>query len=259
MQIKELNKFPLGHFFKNKLRVLLIIFGGLFCIRPLAQIPKDAMQVLVVTTDGWNSFKGRLSAFEKTNSGWSIKFSTPIVVGKNGLGLDSLFYLAAKNKVSYKKEGDGKSPAGMFQLGPAFGYAQQREANWIHLQYVQSTSNLLCVDDDKSAHYDQIISTDSVTKDWTSAENMRRMDNYYKWGIVVQYNYPATIRGRGSCIFIHIWDNDSSGTVGCTAMSEPAIMKLLNWIDQKKHPLLIQLPMAEYKKIYRKLNLPRLR
>ena len=64
--------------------------------------------------------------------------------------------------------------------------------------------------------------------------------------------------GNGSCIFMHIWENDHSGTAGCTAMTEANLLKILNWIRAEKHPLLVQFPKNEYDKIKDRFELPKL-
>ena len=35
---------------------------------------------------------------------------------------------------------------------------------------------------------------------------MKRDDNLYELGVIIQHNFPRVIKGRGSAIFFHIWD-----------------------------------------------------
>ncbi len=141
-----------------------------------------------------------------------------------------------------KKEGDMKSPAGIFFLGPAFGYAAKSEAKWIHIPYVRATDTLICVDDPNSGMYNKLVRTDAAVIDWKSHEEMHRKDEDYKWGIFVQHNDHPVKAAMGSCIFLHIWEGASLGTAGCTAMEEKNILELLHWIRADKHPLLVQFP-----------------
>jgi D-alanyl-D-alanine dipeptidase len=55
---------------------------------------------------------------------------------------------------------------------------------------------------------------------------------------------------------MHIWENGHQGTDGCTAMEEANILRVLHWINAGEHPLLVQLPDAEYKKLRKKYGLP---
>jgi len=74
---------------------------------------------------------------------------------------------------------------------------------------------------------------------------MRRSDELYHYGIVVNHNTPP-VPGLGSCVFLHIWRNADSATVGCTAMEQANMMLLLQWLDPRKQPLLVQMPQAQY-------------
>ena len=77
---------------------------------------------------------------------------------------------------------------------------------------------------------------------------MKFPKNYYKYGLVVDHN-PKAIPGAGSCIFMHIKKPNHIPTVGCTAMSETVMKSVLKWLDPSKHPLLIQAPKSEMKKL----------
>lgn len=113
-----------------------------------------------------------------------------------------------------------------------------------------------CVDDSKSAFYNQIVKTDTVKKDWTSAETMRMKSDVYKYGISVDYNTKPAVPNGGSCIFMHIWSGGSSPTAGCTAMKEADILKLIDFLDKNKNPVLVQVPRAEYDIMKRVYKLP---
>lgn len=77
---------------------------------------------------------------------------------------------------------------------------------------------------------------------------MRRDDNQYKYGITVAHNQQF-IKGRGSCIFMHIQRAPQSPTVGCTSMREQDLKFIINWLDEKKNPILIQIPKSSSKEI----------
>ena len=77
---------------------------------------------------------------------------------------------------------------------------------------------------------------------------MRRDDLQYELGIVVEHNKKA-ISTRGSCIFIHVQKSKDAGTAGCTSMSLNELKKIVNWLDEKKNPILIQIPKSSSKEI----------
>jgi D-alanyl-D-alanine dipeptidase len=211
---------------------------------PLAQ----AQQLIVVTTRGWNEVPGTLVRYERKNvhASWlAVGTALPIVVGKNGLGWGRGVNAPVKGAGPVKHEGDGRSPAGIFRLTNAFGYASADSAQWLKLPYQRATRTYECVDDTTSRYYNQTLERATVAPDWHSSEIMRRTDNAYRWGVIVAHNMPARA-GEGSCIFLHIWSGPTQGTVGCTAMAEPQLLEVMRWLDPARRPLLVQLTDSEY-------------
>ena len=214
-------------------------------------------QLLVVTTPAWDSISGVLQRYERASATapWrAVGASVPIVVGETGLawGHDAL----ARRRDPRKREGDGKAPAGRFPLGSAFGFAPRGDVDWIRLPYVPLERDTECVDDTASAHYNRVVDRSDVRRvDWTSAEGMRSID-LYRLGVIVRYNAQPVRRGRGSCIFLHIWRAEGSPTAGCTAMPASDLETIVRWLDPRREPQLVQLPRAEYSRLRRAWSLP---
>lgn len=215
-------------------------------------------QLLVVTTQGWSEKQGKLVLYERAEaSEWiPVQAPIPVVIGKNGLiwgiGLHPM-----KAEVSYKKEGDGKSPAGIFSLGTAFGFAPNSEMRQLKLNYLPLHEFIEAVDDPLSRYYNCIVDRREVIPDWHSSEKMGE-EPLYAIGLVVNYNFPNPKANAGSAIFLHIWRNESSGTAGCTAMNQKDLNHILFWLDQSKNPALVQLPIQEYHELQKEWNLPAL-
>ena len=209
------------------------------------EIPQDSKQILKVTTPSWNSRNGTLQRYEKRDNKWQ-KVGEPIsiILGRNGLGWGLGLHSVPKDAKYIKKEGDGRAPAGLFTLNNGFGY----EPMDINFSYAVYTRDDHCVDDSNSIWYNKIINSKEVEKDYNSFEYMKRKDNLYRYGVVVNHN-PDAIKYGGSCIFLHIRSGNGKGTAGCTAMSEDKIVKVLKWLKEEKKPLLLQLPTKEMKKI----------
>jgi zinc D-Ala-D-Ala dipeptidase len=229
---------------------------------PAAPDPvRASRQCLLVLAPNWNSTTGSLRAFERATatSGWKLRGNAiPVVLGKNGLGWGRGL-IEMKTDGPRKTEGDNRVPAGVFRLGPAFGYAPAAHARWIKLPYVPLTQETEGIDDPRSKYYNQLVNRSKVARvDWRSSEKMRRSDDLYKWGIVVGHN-PAATPGAGSCIFLHIWKNSATLTTGCTAMAERDLLRLLRWLDRQAHPVLVQMPRREYEESQSEFGLPVLR
>lgn len=259
----------------RKFLILTQLFAGMFgCAIPQTQhvtqtspqeppmnerALENSLQCLVVVTPGWDEVDGRLWRFEResTNQPWRrLQPEYAIVVGRSGLGWGQGLHSIPENAPYIKQEGDGRSPAGLFEMPSAFGFATPESASDVLLPYDHVTAGLMCVDDASSDYYNRIVHTDDVTKDWNSAEDMFAIGEDYHWGIVVAHNmYPVT-PGAGSCIFIHNWRGPGNGTAGCTAL-EPAEMRdLVAWVDPAANPLFVQLPLSEYQRLQAEWGLP---
>ena len=214
---------------------------------------QNAQQALVVTTPAWDSVDGTLSRFEKVDGKWqAVGADWPIVVGKNGLGWDGAGPQPS-GAGPVKKEGDGRSPTGVFPITELFGFAGNMEN--AKLPYRQLTESIECVDDVKSTQYNKVVDRKQVaTPDWNSSEKMSTVE-VYEFGAVVGYNAKSKA-GAGSCIFLHIWKGAGHGTAGCTAMDEVQLKEMLTWLDADKKPVLVQFPETIYNQLKSSLKLP---
>ena len=204
-------------------------------------------QLLYVQTNSPASVQGTMRLYERKNNRkrWKLKDSFAVVVGRAGLAKDRQTNIPLAD-MPVKKEGDGKSPAGIFPLGDVFSYHPLYN---LKMPFVQVDTNFYCVDDAASVYYNTLVVKDTAHAAFNSFEYMKRKDNAYEYGVWVLYNSAPVTAGDGSCIFIHIWRNENSGTAGCTAMAEENILKLIHWLDKKKNPVLLQIVQNEKMKL----------
>jgi zinc D-Ala-D-Ala dipeptidase len=214
----------------------------------------SAQQALVITAPDWNSVDGTLQRYEKQEGKWlPVGDKVPVALGKSGLAWDGALELPVKTTDPVKKEGDGRSPAGVFKLSQLFGFDPSSPDS--KLPYLPLNEYTECVDDPSSNVYNQIVNTrQTPNRDWNSSEKMRQIDAY-KLGIVVDYN-SQNVPGSGSCIFIHIWNGAGQGTAGCTAMDPAQLTEVADWLDTTKMPVLVQFPAPLYGKIRETWGLP---
>ncbi|MEZ4830119.1 MAG: hypothetical protein R3C61_28120 [Bacteroidia bacterium] len=213
-------------------------------------------QILVVTTADWDAVPGKLRRFEWKNNAWA-EAGEPIdvVVGKKGMGWGRGLENYTQRKGPVKKEGDLKSPAGVFLLGSAFGYAPETDVDWIKSPYIHVTKATMCIEDGKSARYNSIVDEGEAEADWNSTDHMLRKDDLYEWGMFVAHNSPP-VAGGGSCIFLHVAQVNDDGTAGCTAMAKPKMVEVLRWIDAMAQPILVQVPQDYYQEFQAMYKLP---
>ena len=247
---------------KNLVLALAILMVAIGCqsqtrISPRPLIDRS-LQLVVVTTPDWTSTTGSLVRFERANSTseWrSIDQPEPVVVGRTGIAW-GIGFDGGSSEGPHKREGDGKSPAGIFPLDTVFGFAPRDSMQTVRLPYARLLPTTDCVDDVASSHYNTVVDRRSVDRvDWTSAEHMRQVGQY-EVGVIVGYNAMPPVKGRGSCIFLHIWVGPQSHTAGCTAFNEPKLRQVIRWLEPKKRPLLVQLTANDYANLRTRWRLP---
>jgi L,D-peptidoglycan transpeptidase YkuD (ErfK/YbiS/YcfS/YnhG family) len=212
--------------------------------------------VLSVSAD-WDAAAAEVRTYERSEPAAAWKATGPAVGGS--LGASGLAWGRGlhppRTDGPTKKEGDGRSPAGIFDLTGALGYAAEAPPD-TRLPYQVETPTLRCVDDPASVHYNRIVDEAKVAKDWSSAEDMRRPDELYRLVVVVGHNDAPVTPGGGSCIFLHLRASPTSTTSGCTAFDAGPMESLLRWLDPAKRPVLVQLPRTAYDSLRKTWALP---
>ena len=175
----------------------------------------------------------------------------PVLRGVSGLH--------PKQTTPLKQEGDGRSPAGVFRIADAFGYA---EAARTTLPYRAMSASDYCIDVSGSPLYNRIVDARVVGEAAVkgSTEPMRldlhsKGDVRYKLGFVIDHNAEGAPQG-GSCIFAHLWRSPGEPTAGCTSMDETVMRTLLAWLRPDARPVFVLLPEAEYARKESEWGLP---
>ena len=183
--------------------------------------PADSTQVILVMAI---KDEQRLYLAEKQDNGlWKVaEGAYPVTSGRNGLGKE--------------KEGDGKSPEGVFELGTALGFGDKPDACTWPWQDVDEDD--YWVEDANSSRFNQFVSADDiVNKDWEKASKLNVKK--YERAIEIKYNTENQAE-LGSAIFIHVWAGEDKATGGGTATSKKNMDTILNWLEEDQHPVLVQ-------------------
>ena len=213
-------------------------------------------QLILIVSDDFNNTHGVLSRYEKQQENFQqVGEKARVNLGRNGLawGIGESGFLP-KSGEPVKREGDGRAPAGIFEISKAFGYAPQINTR---MPYVQADEELICVDDSQSDDYNRIVNINESSNP-VSFEWMRRRDDLYKIGLVIGHNREAK-KGAGSCIFFHIRKSEDAPTAGCSAMREEDLSTILGWLDPAKKPKLVQIPRSycpQAEKLYKGVHCP---
>jgi L,D-peptidoglycan transpeptidase YkuD (ErfK/YbiS/YcfS/YnhG family) len=229
------------------LTLLVVALAATSATAPAAlPVPADSRQLVLSVSAGWDSTQALLQAYERGSAAapWApIGAPFEASLGRSGLGWGRGLHPGGLLGPQ-KREGDGRSPAGVFELRGATGYDAERPAG-LRLPYRAATPTLRCVDDARSRFYNQLVDESAVARDWSSAEQMRRGDELYRRVVWVGHNDAPVEPGGGSCIFLHLRPGPDSVTSGCTAFEPDAMERLLRWLDPRARPVLVQLPQAE--------------
>ena len=189
----------------------------------LSALPLQTRQALVVTAcrrgPAWSA---RVAVMEKHGETWRpVLGPFRAVAGRNGFALPG-----------EKREGDGKTPSGIFAVEHAFGDAQ---AVSTALAYRRIRHDDIWVDDPLSADYNRWTKKGKTGA--LSFEEMRRPDTLYRYGIVIAYNRNPVVKGLGSAIFLHVWQGCDVPTSGCVALAEKDLVAILARLDPSRQPL----------------------
>lgn len=249
----------------NNLPLLSLLAVFLTSTLAHSQLPKNTSQLIIGIAPDSNSSHVTLSIFEKNTAGWKqTSKAWKARLGRNGLAWGIGLHPANLTGIR-KKEGDGRSPAGLFRIGSesgyAFGYAPAIQ-KLPSLPYKQITSKDLWVEDTHSPYYNRHILIPHEPKtSWEKKAQMRQGDYAHSLKLFIAHNEGTSkkraIPNAGSSIFFHIWrSNGAKPTAGCTTMHTDQLKSLISKIDPNKDPVYVLLTAADYKKYRSAWRLP---
>jgi len=235
--------------------ILFTIWAGLACA---FELPSDSTQCLVGTAANWDSSEATLRLFDKSGGRWQqVGGSWKARLGKSGL-VWGLGLHPIPEGARIKQEGDWRTPAGVFRIGGAWGYAADITRH-PGMPYTQITSRDLWVEDPASPSYNSHVRLDAEPATaWEKKQQMKQDDPAHALKLFIFHNVRPAIRpGAGSSIFFHIWRADGrKPTAGCTTMSEKNLRALIAALDPARHPLFVILPEADYARLRTDWKLP---
>jgi L,D-peptidoglycan transpeptidase YkuD (ErfK/YbiS/YcfS/YnhG family) len=189
---------------------------------PLAHQPSNALQAVTVAASA-----GATSA---TLSGWAR--SAPGGTWHRVLGPETA-------RVGYrgiaatgaKREGDGRTPSGIYPFTFAFGV---RANPGVHYPWRQVTGRYDVWDDDPaSPRYNQWVDTRRASAG--RAPEPLDVTPVYNAALVIDYN-SLRKPGYGSGIFLHV--TNGHATSGCVSLPSSQLVAVLRWLQPSKHPVI---------------------
>lgn len=222
------------------------------------ELPPSTKQCLLGVADDWNSSRVRLRWFERQGRKW-VRHGEPweARLGRDGLAWGrGLSPAMAGGKA--KREGDWRSPAGVFLIGGVWGrFADVKRHP--KLPYHRITTRDLWVEDPASPSYNRHLRLGHEPATyWEKKAQMKQDDPAHALKLFIAHNAePDIVPAAGSSIFFHIWrSGGGKPTAGCTTMAEAELRRLITRIDPTKRPVYVLLPKAEYKQLRAAWKLP---
>ena len=182
-----------------------------FCAA-FAQLPTDCSQAVLGIADGWNSSTVSLSLVEKQPDGRWARVLGPIPgrLGRTGLAW-GLGVHSNPRGVTIKREGDGRSPAGVFLIGGLWTTNKTPIKHHRRIPEVRvGPCDLWVSDPSQPRLYNRHIRLNHpAATPGELKEQMRQTDYAHSIKLLICHNTWETpgrpIAGAGSSIFFHIW------------------------------------------------------
>ena len=156
---------------------------------------------------------------------------TILVKNKHTLQIDEFKFrccIGKKGSTRNKKEGDKKTPKGIFEIENLYFRKDRKEKPSTLLKCIQIKKDMgWCDDMSYPKKYNKLFKIEKKIKH----EKLERQDYRYDFLIPIKYNFNNPITGKGSCIFIHL-TKDYKPTAGCIALKEKDFLIMLKLIKK---------------------------
>ncbi len=181
----------------------------------------DAGQVIVVTSPSAGATTATLTGYARGADGWHPVFGPWAArVGARGVA-----------PAGEKREGDGRTPAGVFGFDFLFGVAPDPG---VLLPYRRVTSRSIVWDDDPASPlYNTWVDLDRQPGGAGADPEPMYVTPAYDYGAVIAYNSART-PGLGSAIFLHV--ATGGATAGCVSLPAGQLVEVLRWLDPALAP-----------------------
>ena len=156
---------------------------------------------------------------------------TILVKNKHTLQIEEFKFkccIGKRGSTSKKKEGDKKTPKGIYKIGNLYYRKDRKKKPSTILKCIEIKKNMgWCNDIRFPKKYNKLFKIEKRIKH----ERLKRKDYKYNLLIPIKYNFKKPITGLGSCIFIHL-TKDYKPTAGCIALKEKDFLILLKLIKK---------------------------
>ena len=156
---------------------------------------------------------------------------TILVKNKHTLQIDDFKFrcsIGKKGLTKNKKEGDKKTPKGIFEIENLYYRKDRKQKPFTLLKCIEINKNMgWCNDTRFPEKYNKLFKIQKKIKH----EKLERKDYKYDFLIPIKYNFKKPVTGKGSCIFIHL-TKDYKPKAGCIALKKKDFLIMLKLIKK---------------------------
>jgi L,D-peptidoglycan transpeptidase YkuD (ErfK/YbiS/YcfS/YnhG family) len=186
----------------------------------LRTLPAGTTQVVIVHAPSAGTTHATLETFRKVGGAWVRKFAAmPARIGQNGL-------------TTHHVEGVPNTPTGVFGFGSTI-YGIGADPG-VHYAYHHLVTDDWWDENPLSAHYNQFV---HGSDPGGGSEALWKIRPQYEFFAFITYNSPPTGSARGSAVFLHVTDNQS--TLGCVSLPRGDLLDVLRWLDPHANPRIV--------------------
>ena len=168
-----------------------------------------AQHLVFALSSGYASNEVTVTECAQSGTSWRTMSTATGRAGTNGFAAPDA-----------KREGDGKTPTGSFTLSSAFGISDPGTA----LPYRKLRPSGDCWGSTPgTSDYNEYYSGTCRSTD----ENLSAIawDGAYRQAVVIDYNRPEAVSGRGSAIFFHV--GGVTPTAGCISVTQIRLLAVM--------------------------------
>ena len=178
------------------------------------EIASKTDQIILVIPPNYTAPSATLYFYIKEENKWNKRVETQAYIGKNGLGKE--------------KEGDGKTPVGIYKFNRYFGIEENPGTN---LSYVQVNESYYWDGDSNSKNYNTLVNNETYSDfNMSISEHIIDYNPGYEYAINIDYNKEQTPY-KGSAIFLHCFTTKNS-TGGCVAIQKDILKSIYKEINK---------------------------
>ena len=172
-------------------------------------------QIILVIPDEYTQPPAQLYFYIKEEgNNWKLEKQTDAYIGRDGLGKE--------------REGDGKTPVGIYQFNAYFGIADSPNDN---LPYVKVNKSHYWVGDINSDRYNQLVNIETYT-DFVRSDSEHLIEHpEYEYAMNIDYNKEGE-KDKGSAIFLRCLKEQQKSTGGGIVIEKEELKKIYQTLNK---------------------------